>query len=157
DLQMPELDGISATQAIRAEDRFKDLPIIAMTAHAMVEERERCFAAGMNDHVTKPIEPDVLYHALARWYARRPAAAAPVRAAKRPPAGDGELPQVAGVDTASGLKRVAGNLALYRNLLGKFVEGQAGVPDAVRKALREGDRSLAERLSHTLKGVSGNI
>src|SRR5262249_47039639 len=76
DLQMPELDGISATQAIRAEERFKDLPIIAMTAHAMVEERERCFAAGMNDHVTKPIEPDVLYQALSRWYSRRPGAMA---------------------------------------------------------------------------------
>jgi PAS domain S-box-containing protein len=162
DLQMPELDGISATQAIRADGRFQELPIIAMTAHAMVEERERCFAAGMNDHVTKPIEPEVLYQALARWF-RRPAADAlarvdaPVRMEKRPGAGDGELPRVSGVDTASGLMRVAGNAALYRNLLGKFVEGQAGAPDAIRKALRDGDRALAERLSHTLKGVSGNI
>ena len=162
DLQMPELDGISATQAIRADGRFQELPIIAMTAHAMVEERERCFAAGMNDHVTKPIEPEVLYQALARWF-RRPAADAlarvdaPARMEKRPGAGDGELPRVSGVDTASGLMRVAGNAALYRNLLGKFVEGQAGAPDAIRKALRDGDRALAERLSHTLKGVSGNI
>ncbi len=145
DLQMPELDGISATQAIRAEGRFGELPIIAMTAHAMVEERERCFAAGMNDHVTKPIEPDVLYQALARWFQRRPAAETPVRAEKRPGAAEAALPQVPGVDTASGLKRVAGNLALYRNLLGKFVEGQAAAADAIRKALREGDRALAER------------
>jgi two-component system sensor histidine kinase/response regulator len=82
DLQMPELDGISATQAIRADARFAELPIIAMTAHAMVEERERCFAAGMNDHVTKPIEPDVLYQALARWFRRAPAVAAGPAAAK---------------------------------------------------------------------------
>jgi two-component system sensor histidine kinase/response regulator len=156
DLQMPELDGISATQAIRADGRFAALPIIAMTAHAMVEERERCFAAGMNDHVTKPIEPEVLYQALARWF-RRPPEDAPARTAQRSGADDGQLPQVAGVDVASGLKRVAGNVALYRNLLGKFVEGQADAPDAIRKALRAGDRALAERLSHTLKGVSGNI
>jgi two-component system sensor histidine kinase/response regulator len=157
DLQMPELDGISATQTIRAEGRFGDLPIIAMTAHAMVEERERCFAAGMNDHVTKPIEPDVLYQTLARWFQRRPAAETSVRVEKRPGAAEPALPQVPGVDTASGLKRVAGNLSLYRNLLGKFVEGQSAAADAIRKALREGDRALAERLSHTLKGVSGNI
>ena len=157
DLQMPEMDGISATQAIRAEGRFGELPIIAMTAHAMVEERERCLAAGMNDHVTKPIEPDVLYQTLARWFQRRPAAETPVRAEKRPGAAEAALPQVPGVDTASGLRRVAGNLTLYRNLLGKFVEGQGAAADAIRKALREGDRALAERVSHTLKGVAGNI
>jgi two-component system sensor histidine kinase/response regulator len=161
DLQMPELDGISATQVIRADGRFQELPIIAMTAHAMVEERERCFAAGMNDHVTKPIEPEVLYQALAGGL-RRPAADALARGCSHPRGnalrrGDGQIVQAAGVDTASGLKRVAGNAALYRNLLGKFVEGQAGAPDAIRKALRDGDRALAERMSHTLKGVSGNI
>jgi PAS domain S-box-containing protein len=156
DLQMPELDGISATQAIRGEARFGELPIIAMTAHAMVEERERCFAAGMNDHVTKPIEPEVLYQTLARWY-RRPAQAAPARPATRARAPGEALPQVAGLDMASGLKRVAGNQALYRNLLGKFVEGQERAPDSIRQALRAGDRATAERLSHTLKGVSGNI
>jgi len=157
DLQMPELDGISATQAIRAEKRFSDLPIIAMTAHAMVEERERCFAAGMNDHVTKPIEPDVLYQALARWFRRASVAERAAGAGKRPRGEAVAFPGISGVDTASGLKRVAGNAALYRNLLGKFVQGQAGAPDAMRKALADGDRALAERLAHTLKGVSGNI
>ncbi|HTP34420.1 MAG TPA: response regulator, partial [Candidatus Acidoferrales bacterium] len=67
DLQMPEMDGFTATRLLRADPRFKDLPIIAMTAHALVEERQRCLEAGMNDHVTKPIEPDALFAALKRW------------------------------------------------------------------------------------------
>lgn len=153
---MPVLDGLSATQAIRGDARFRELPIIAMTAHAMVEERERCFAAGMNDHVTKPIEPEVLYQTLARWF-RRPAEPAPARAVERAGAAVAQLPQIPGVDTASGLKRVAGNVTLYHNLLGKFADGQERAPDAIRRALRDGDRALAERTSHTLKGVSGNI
>ena len=156
DLQMPELDGLSATREIRGDTRFKDLPIIAMTAHAMVEERDRCFAAGMNDHVTKPIEPEVLYQALARWFKGvKQAPAAPARQAARP--AEAGLPDVPGVDAASGLKRVAGNRVLYRSLLEKFVEGQSGTPEAIRAALGAGDHGLAERLAHTLKGVSGNI
>jgi two-component system sensor histidine kinase/response regulator len=155
DLQMPELDGISATRAIRGEERFRDLPVIAMTAHAMVEERERCFSAGMNDHVSKPIEPEVLYRTLARWFRRAGTAAAPAVGKPGPAAGD--LPRIDGVDTASGLKRVAGNRALYRKLLEKYVEGQAGAAKEIRAALAAGDRSRAERIAHTAKGVSGNI
>ena len=157
DLQMPELDGISATEAIRADERFRELPIIAMTAHAMVEERERCFAAGMNDHVTKPIEPDVLYQTLLRWFRRGSGTDAPTRLERSPVAHPAALPPIPGIDTAAGLKRVAGNMALYRNLLARFGEGQADAPAAIRAALLAGDRALAERLSHTLKGVSGNI
>ena len=67
DLQMPEMDGFTATRLLRADPRFDDLPIVAMTAHALVEERERCLQAGMNDHVTKPIDPDALFAAFARW------------------------------------------------------------------------------------------
>ena len=75
DLQMPEMDGHTATRLLRADSRFKDLPILAMTAHALVEERERCLQAGMNDHVTKPIDPDALFAAIARWTKPREAAA----------------------------------------------------------------------------------
>jgi len=158
DLQMPELDGLSATREIRSDSRFKELPIIAMTAHAMVEERDRCFAAGMNDHVTKPIEPDVLYQTLARWFrgSAKPLSKPAAAPAETKAAGD-NLAGVVGVDTAAGMRRVAGNAALYRNLLAKFVEGQSGAPGAIREALFAGDRALAERLAHTLKGVSGNI
>jgi CheY-like chemotaxis protein len=64
DLQMPEMDGFTVTRLLRSDPRFKDLPIVAMTAHALVEERQRCLEAGMNDHVTKPIDPDALFAAL---------------------------------------------------------------------------------------------
>ncbi|MCC7483566.1 MAG: response regulator [Burkholderiales bacterium] len=160
DLQMPELDGLSATREIRADARHAELPIIAMTAHAMVEERERCFQAGMNDHVTKPIEPAVLYRTLARWVRRAPAAvpAQPRKDAQRAaPGAEAAPPAIPGIDTAAGLHRVAGNVALYRNLLARFADGQAGTPDAVRDALAAGDGAGAERLAHTLKGVAGNI
>jgi CheY-like chemotaxis protein len=68
DLQMPEMDGYQATSKLRADPRFHDLPIIAMTAHATLEERQRCIATGMNDHVSKPIDPVMLFETVARFY-----------------------------------------------------------------------------------------
>ena len=68
DLQMPEMDGYQATTKIRSDSRFERLPIIAMTAHATMEERQRCLEAGMNDHVSKPIDPAILYETLSRFY-----------------------------------------------------------------------------------------
>ena len=67
DLQMPGMDGFTATKLLRAKPELQDLPIIAMTAHALVEERQRCLDAGMNDHVSKPIDPDALFATLRRW------------------------------------------------------------------------------------------
>ena len=158
DLQMQNMDGFAATRAIRNEARFASLPVIAMTAHAMAEERERCLAAGMNDHIGKPIDPEVLYQTLARWLhrGRKTGPSAGERPA-RTGAGDAEVPGVAGVDTASGLQRVAGNKRLYLDLLHKYSQGQAGTANAIKRALESGDRGLAERLAHSLKGVSANI
>ena len=155
DLQMPEMDGYEVVRRIRADAGRGKVPVIAMTAHAMAEERDRCIAAGMNDHITKPIDPDVMFSTLLRWLPRRAGAApAPAAAATH----DAEPPLViAGVDTANGLKRVAGNRALYRRLLDKYVEGQAAAPAELRAALAAGDRATAERIAHTAKGVSGNI
>src|SRR5262249_31931674 len=68
DLQMPEMDGYQATAKLRAEPRFATLPIIAMTAHATMEERQRCLAAGMNDHISKPIDPEILLGTVGRFY-----------------------------------------------------------------------------------------
>lgn len=155
DLQMPEMDGYEVVRRIRADAARGKVPVIAMTAHAMAEERERCIAAGMNDHITKPIDPDAMFSTLLRWLPRRAGAApAPAAAATH----DAEPPLViAGVDTANGLKRVAGNRALYRRLLDKYVEGQAAAPAELRAALAAGDRATAERIAHTAKGVSGNI
>jgi two-component system sensor histidine kinase/response regulator len=160
DLQMPEMDGFQATAKLRADVRLASLPIIAMTAHATIEERQRCLAAGMNDHVAKPIDPEILFDTVARFCepVRRGAeqADAPTpdhRAAAEP---DG-LPAVSGLDTATGLTRVGGNRRLYLRLLGQFVEQQGPAAGQITRALETGDRALAERLAHTLKGVAGSI
>jgi PAS domain S-box-containing protein len=156
DLQMPEVDGLTATRMLRAEPRFNELPIIAMTAHALVEERERCLQAGMNDHVTKPIDPEVLFSTLARWTKPRQVASESARA-KASTATDVPVPRIEGIDIAGGLARVAGNKRLYRNLLEQFAAKQADADIQVEQALAKGDRESAERLAHTLKGVAGNI
>ena len=131
DLQMPEMDGFTATKLIRARAGLQDLPIIAMTAHALVEERQRCLEAGMNDHVSKPIDPDALFATLMRWV--KPAKGHIVHTGSRPAQRieDTILPEIPGVDIAAGLKRVAGNTRLYRDLLAQFVEKQcdAGFAD----------------------------
>jgi CheY-like chemotaxis protein len=157
DLQMPEMDGYTATKLIRAQPRLNGLPIIAMTAHALVEERQRCLDVGMNDHVTKPIDPDVLLATLLRWAKphRLPATGGEAVAAKR--VDDITLPQIGGVDLEDGLRRVVGNKRLYRDLLLQFASKQADAPAQVSAAFEGGDRKLAERIAHTVKGVAGTL
>jgi PAS domain S-box-containing protein len=156
DLQMPEVDGLTATRMLRAETRFNDLPIIAMTAHALVEERERCLQAGMNDHVTKPIDPDALFSTLARWTKPQQVASGSIRP-NVPTETEPAVPQIEGIDIAGGLARVAGNKRLYRSLLEQFAAKQADADLKIGEALAKGDRESAERLAHTLKGIAGNI
>jgi signal transduction histidine kinase/CheY-like chemotaxis protein len=155
DLQMPVMDGYQATAKLRADPRLAALPIIAMTAHATVEERQRCLAAGMNDHVAKPIDPAALFEAVGRFY--QPPAGSPV---PDRPSGlvlqDAPL-SIAGLDTTDGLSRVGGNRKLYVKILRQFVEQQAPAPERIADAVADGDHLLAERLAHTLKGVAGNI
>jgi HPt (histidine-containing phosphotransfer) domain-containing protein len=151
------MDGFTATRILRADARFNDLPIIAMTAHALVEERERCLKAGMVDHVTKPIDPDALFAALARWTKPRKAAAAAAASSAAPATVDDGLPELKGVDVAGALKRVAGNKRLYRSLLEQFATKQSDTDIRISEALANGDREGAERLAHTLKGIAGNI
>jgi len=155
DLQMPEMDGYQATARLRSEARFTALPIIAMTAHATLEERQRCLDAGMNDHVAKPIEPATLFETVGRFY--KPAV--PPGPA---PAGQGiapldDLPAIDDLDAHAALLRVGGNKALYLKLLRQFVEKYAQFVAHVSEAQAKGDTPLAERLAHTLKGVAGNI
>jgi two-component system sensor histidine kinase/response regulator len=127
-----------------------------MTAHATIEERQRCVAAGMNDHVAKPIDPAALYAAL-RPYAGTRASERP--ATVRTPAESGEagVPAVEGLDIAQGLRRVVGNRALYFRLLRQFLEGHADAAERIRESLVRGDRALAERLAHTVNGTAGNL
>ncbi len=156
DLQMPEMDGFTATRQLRADSRFNDLPILAMTAHALVEERERCLQAGMNGHVTKPIDPDALFAALAQWTKRREPAVPPTEK-KTAPRIDVQVPPIEGIDIEGGLKRVAGNQKLYRSLLEQFVAKHADTSSQIADALEKNDRALAERLAHTIKGVAANL
>jgi signal transduction histidine kinase/DNA-binding response OmpR family regulator/HPt (histidine-containing phosphotransfer) domain-containing protein/HAMP domain-containing protein len=161
DLQMPEMDGFQATAELRADPRFASLPIIAMTAHATIEERQRCLGAGMNAHVAKPIDPAVLFDTLGRYYQPRPehavSGAVPAPAGGTAGAAGAALPAVEGLDTADGLLRVAGNRSLYLKLLRQFVEQQTEAPARIAQALSAGDHALAERLAHTVKGVAGNL
>jgi two-component system, sensor histidine kinase and response regulator len=155
DLQMPEMDGYQATAHIRARPSLAGLPIIAMTAHATAEERDRCLAAGMRGHIAKPIDPELLYRTLMQFHQSGHAvgAAKPVERFSLSP----ELSEIAGLDVADGLNRVAGNMKLYRSLLGQFADQQADTVSAVRASLAREDFASAERLMHTLKGVSGNL
>ena len=133
DLQMPEMDGYQATAQIRADSRVADLPIIAMTASATPEERQRCLDAGMNDHIAKPIEPSLLWAALSRFY--------------HPPPD---------LDRQNALARLGGDEALYEKLLRQFLELET-TPDQIEEQLACGDWPAAERLAHTLKGVAGSL
>ena len=168
DMQMPVMDGLSATRIIRTMPQFEHLPIVAMTANAMQSDREACRAAGMDDHVAKPIEPRELFQALLKWVQPREGAAAEADAlgltsslpAAASPDSDSTtvLPKdIAGLDTEVGLRRVLGKAPRYLSLLQKYVAGQSGTMAQIRQALAQGDRDTAIRLTHTTKGVSGNI
>ena len=158
DMQMPVMDGHEATREIRCDPRYDSLPIIAMTAQAMAEERDQCLAEGMNDHITKPIDPDLLYRTVLAFAGQRvvPRAGAGSEAPAIE-AASSELTAIAGVDTADGLHRVGGNLRLYRAMLQQYADDQAETPAALREALAAGDAKTAERLAHTLKGVSATL
>lgn len=147
DVQMPVMDGMEATRLLRADARFAALPVIAMTAHALAEERAACLASGMNDHIAKPIEPETLYHTLHRWLPMHtPAAESPVR-----------LENVAGLDCANSLHRLGGNRALYLKLLGMFVESEADAGRRIAQSLADGDAAAAQRMTHTVKGQAGSL
>jgi CheY-like chemotaxis protein len=158
DLQMPEMDGFTATRLLRSDRRLQKFPIIAMTAHALVEERQRCIDAGMNDHVSKPIDPDNLFTTLLRWAKPSPKHPAESQAPVKIEAADEvALPEIPGIKVADGLNRVAGNRRLYRDLLAQFAAKQCDAAAQVSTALESSDVKLAERIAHTVKGVAGNL
>ncbi|MDR6216084.1 PAS domain S-box-containing protein [Paracidovorax wautersii] len=174
DMQMPVMDGEAATRKLRADPRHADLPVIAMTANAMEADRQRCFAAGMNDHVAKPIDPPVLWAALTRWIRTPAQGQGGAPAALAGPASSGFLQATAGLaaeaaasleppgdvpglDPALGLQRALGKPALYASMLRRFVQGQRNVDAELAEALASGDLALAERLAHTLRSVAANV
>ncbi len=154
DCQMPVMDGYTATREIRANPAFATLPIIAMTANAMAGDREKCLAAGMNDHIAKPLDVNEMFATIARWV--KPAAPASSDA----PADSGHQPAVAlpahlpGIDREAGLARTLGDTGFYLTQLMRFHDGNRDFARAFRAA---GTPADAERLAHTLKGTAGNI
>lgn len=157
DMQMPVMDGVTATKEIRKDERFKDLPVVAMTANAMQSDRDLCLAAGMNDHVAKPIEPEDLWKALLKWIKPRHQAV-PVQMVKPQVVDDSaKLSGIDGLDVTNGLRRMLGKKKLYLSMLRKFLAGQKSFVSDTIAALDGNDHETAERLAHTLKGVSGNI
>jgi len=156
DVQMPEMDGYEATRRIRTEKWGKDVPIIAMTAHALIEERQKALEAGMDDHISKPIDPEAMFETICKYYH---GAISQEQERAGPAVGHEEisLPTIEGIDMEAGLRRVAGNRLLYVDLLRRFADGQKATPSVISEALERGDLETAERLAHTVKGISGNL
>jgi signal transduction histidine kinase/CheY-like chemotaxis protein/tetratricopeptide (TPR) repeat protein len=169
DGQMPVMDGFTATREIRrweAEEApagrtlHGRIPIIAMTAHAMNGDREKFIDAGMDDYLSKPIDPGTMYSILLKWIKKENRGSSPLPVQKEPhPDGGTEVfPQdIPGFDITNGISRLGGNTRLYFSLLKSFALDTAGTADAVRLALKEGKTDIAARTIHTIKGLAGNL
>jgi CheY-like chemotaxis protein len=161
DMQMPVMDGVTASRLIRAEPLHAQLSIVAMTANAMEADRQLCLAAGMNDFVTKPIEPANLWAALLKWIVPREGLGQVQRPSERKPAAEGSVllavTDIAGLDARVGLSRASGNADLYLQLLKRFVKSQEHTGADLLRLIHTGDAQTAERMAHTVRGVAGNL
>jgi signal transduction histidine kinase/CheY-like chemotaxis protein/HPt (histidine-containing phosphotransfer) domain-containing protein len=155
DCQMPVMDGYAATTALRQRPELRDLPVIAMTANAMVGDRERALAAGMNDHIAKPIKVEELFATLARWV--RPGRTAPAveRDAEAARAAL-SIPELPGIDTRAGLDGMRGDAALYRKILCMFRDRERDFTSRFQAALEAGS-GAATRHAHDLKSEAGSL
>jgi PAS domain S-box-containing protein len=156
DIQMPEMDGYQATEIIKNDSRFQDLPIIAMTAHALQGDREKCEEAGMDDYITKPIEPAMLFSAIARFVNPEKISEIPSREAIEIINIDNDVAMLPVVDLKSALERMIEPVVMkeifidFKNAHHEFVE-------TIRKPAEEGDYENAHRQAHLLKGMAGNL
>ena len=159
DVQMPTLDGITATKMLRQEERFDELPIIAMTANAMNQHRADCLAAGMNDFVGKPYDPEQLYSVIQKWVTGSGDAdllASLYRTRMFSP--DARLPgRIDGLDLRKGLRRVAGIKALYIATLTSFANEQGDIVERLQRSIADHELDRAMREAHTLKGAAAMI
>ena len=146
DCQMPVMDGYEATRELRLRPELKDLPVIAMTANAMAGDREKVLAAGMNDHIAKPVNVEELFATLGRWVSRR----------GREPGG-APRDVLAGLETRARLEAAKGREALYRRLLGKFLQREADFEVRLRSARANGDVEAAIRCAHDLNSVASTL
>ena len=165
DMHMPDMDGVTATRTLREDPHWAALPIIAMTANVMSEDRALCAAAGMNDFVAKPVDPEALAAVVRRWL---PAVGAPPSVARPVPAAVSSDPRlaplqrIAGLEPRAGLRRCAGNGSLYLSLLQRFIDSQSAMTEALVQAqaslqARNPDPEPLRLQVHSLKGVAGNL
>lgn len=167
DIQMPHLDGLQATRAIRALPGWGDIPILAMTANAFAEDQRAAKQAGMNDHVAKPVDPEQFFATLVKWLplcagngsasgASHWAAEAPMTEAGEDPL-HARLAAIPNLDLDTGLNRVRGRMVQYRRILQLFVDGHGADLQQLAALIEQGDLTAAEHLAHALKGAAGSI
>ncbi len=168
DVQMPNMDGLEATAAIRKLPGRQALPILAMTANAFDEDRRRCLAAGMNDHVGKPVDPDILFATILKWLPEKatdlpverssavpqPAPVVPATPTAAPKLSLSDIP---GLDSSIGLRSLRGRVGRYGELLRLFAASHAQDMDTVLAHLAAGDFEAAQRVAHSLKGAAGTL
>ena len=159
DMQMPVMDGVSATIELRKRPGLDKIPVIAMTANVSPKDRERCIGAGMNDFIAKPIDPDDLFEKLAIWLPPKAESAVvslTVEEAEDKPWSLQGL-AIPGLDIARGLRNVGNKQEFYVSLVKKFASKNREIPLEISAALDRDDQAHAERVAHTLKSVSGTI
>ena len=164
DLQMPVMDGYEASRQIRSNELYDSIPLVAMTAHAMIEERERCLSLGMNEHVSKPIDPDALYSTIKRCCVdkldmndARQQFVVSEHESHSAETTSYSIHDIELLDAKSGLMRVAGNEVLYQRLLSQLVDKEHDFCKRLDIALEKQDYPHAKLLVHTLKGSAGNL
>ncbi|HED13447.1 MAG TPA: response regulator [Gammaproteobacteria bacterium] len=161
DIQMPVMDGYAATQKIRAAGApLSHVPIIAMTAHAMESERQKCLQHGMNDHVTKPIDPQRLINVLVQWIKlkeRQPPKPRPQPEAQKREEAISLPTELPGFDLTAGLSRVAGKKKLYYELLLKFAHNHQQSMETLKGLVKQQHHEEAQHLAHAIKGNAGNL
>ncbi|MBV8659707.1 MAG: response regulator [Burkholderiales bacterium] len=160
DVQMPIMDGHEATRKIRTESRLDHVPIIAMTAHALVEERERCLRSGMQDSIIKPVDPEVMFTVIDRWLRPLPDAsdtgAVIAHAAPQVATSNGAI-RIRGFDTEGAIARMGGNIEFYHRMLAKLPRAVGDSAARIGAALAANDPVTAERVAHSACGVAANI
>ena len=156
DVQMPEMDGLEATRRLRQHFTFGELPIIAMTAHAMEEERQRCIEAGMDDHIAKPIDPPVLIETLSRWIKPRLPRSAPEPTELRPD-DDTWIADLPPFDLVAATARLLGNRKMVRQVIAGFHQSYATAATDLDRLMNEGRLDEVLGLAHNLKSVAGTL
>jgi len=154
DVQMPVMDGYQATRNLRKLPHCAALPVIAMTANVMNDDRNKCLQAGMDDFIGKPILPETLYSTLVKWVKPNRVVNDMISSI---PHNNEEIPYLYGIDTAIGLVHTAGDTAVYRKILQKFAENHADSMSEVEQTLAAGNKASARQLVHTLKGLAGSL